>query len=280
MTYSAEIKRSQPACLIFLIDQSYSMGDPIGAPKSEPSSGQRKADALADAINAFLASLTIRCAAPEGIRDYFHAAVIGYGNNGLVEPAFGGALSGRELVPLSEIADAPLRVDERAKAGGDGAPVKSPVWFDAVASQGTPMCSALAKAKALVQQWLGDHPDGFPPIVLNFTDGEATDGDPLPGSTELRDLASNDGPVLLFNLHLSETAGDPIYFPESSSGLPDDFAKQLFEMSSVLPSTFRREAARAGFSVSDVARGFVFNADLSAIVKFLEIGTKVDDQLR
>ncbi len=62
-----------------------------------------KAASLADAINRLLQNLVLKCAKSEGIRDYYHVGVIGYGGHG-VKPAFTGHLAGKELVPVSEMA--------------------------------------------------------------------------------------------------------------------------------------------------------------------------------
>src|SRR5262249_21092326 len=107
MPYSAEISRVNPTCFLFLIDRSGSMADPIGG------SPRKKADIVADAINRLLQTLVLRCAKSEGIRDYFHVGVIGYGAQ--VGPALGGSLMGRDLVPVSEVGHHPLRVEQRTK---------------------------------------------------------------------------------------------------------------------------------------------------------------------
>lgn len=71
MPYTAEISRSNPTSIIFLVDQSTSMSDPIGGEVP-----QQKADVVADAINRLLTELSVKCAKEEGVRDYFHVAVI------------------------------------------------------------------------------------------------------------------------------------------------------------------------------------------------------------
>ena len=111
MTYSAEISRGNPSCFVFLIDQSGSMDDSFGGDKTK-----KKADSVATAINKLLQNLVIKCAKGGEVRDYFHVGVIGYGyeNNG-VGPAFSGNLLGKDLVPLSEIANNPSRIEERTK---------------------------------------------------------------------------------------------------------------------------------------------------------------------
>jgi hypothetical protein len=163
MPYTAEISRTNPSCLLFLIDQSGSMSDPVGG---EP--GRSKADRLADAINRLLYELIIRCTKnqSEGPRHYYAEAV--------------------------------------------------------------------------------------------------------------RTLGTVDGNVLLFNLHLSSHPGAPILYPENESSLPDQFARQLFQMSSLLPPHIREAARSAGYSVGPQARGFVFNADIVEVIKFLDLGTRAE----
>ncbi|MBS2966979.1 hypothetical protein KGA66_28355, partial [Actinocrinis puniceicyclus] len=125
--------------------------------------------------------------------------------------------------------------------------------------------------------WVGERPGSFPPIVLNLTDGESTDGDPSEAAARLRSLATADGPVLLFNLHVSNGSATPVVFPDRDDSLPDAFARLLFGMSSVLPPHMKSYAAGEGLPVSDASRGFVFNADIASVVQFLDIGTRATD---
>jgi hypothetical protein len=275
--YSAEISRANPTSFVFLLDQSASMQDPIGSGED-----QRKCDVVADALNRLLSELAIKCAKEEGIRDYFYVSVFGYGGSGAA-PALSGLLAGRDLVPLSEIAASPARLETRAKKVPDGAgglvdqEVKFPIWVDPVANGGTPMSSALTSAQSVVSRWLNEHPACFPPVVLNLTDGEANDGDPGIPAEALRQLASADGPVLLFNLHVSSDKSPPIIFPDNGAALPNQYARSLFNMASILPNQMRAYAQQQGIVVSDGTRGFVFNADITSIVQFLDIGTRTSD---
>lgn len=274
--YSAEISRANPTCFVFLLDQSASMQDQIGSGE-----GQRKCDVVADALNRLLFELGIKCAKEEGVRDYFYVSVIGYGAN--VAPALSGPLAGRELVPLSEIAAYPARLESRNKKIPDGAgglvdqEVKFPVWVDPVANGGTPMSGALSRAQTILSNWLVDHPGCFPPVVLNLTDGESTDGDPSFPADGVRQLSSSDGPALLFNLHVSSDSSAAISFPDSESVLANQFARTLFNISSTLPDGMRTYTQQQGIPVSDGTRGFVFNADVTSIIQFLDIGTRASD---
>ena len=91
-----------------------------------------------------------------------------------------------------------------------------------------------------------------------------------------RGRPSEDGAVLLFNAHLSKRSDQAIEFPDTDAGLPDEYARRLFRMSSSLPPAMQNAARQAGLSVTPESRGFVFNADLASVVRFLDIGTRVD----
>jgi hypothetical protein len=206
--------------------------------------------------------------------------VIGYGNS--VGPAFGGPLAGQKLAPISEIANKPLRLEQRVRKVDDGAgglvdqTIKFPVWFDAVADGSTPMCEALKLGHKVITEFIAKVPNCFPPLMVNITDGEANDGNPERPAAELGAIQTTDGPVLLFNVHLSSIRSKPIEFPDGESELPDDYAKMLFRMSSALPARMSEVASKEGLKITANSRGFVFNADLVSVIRFLDIGTRVD----
>ena len=180
----------------------------------------------------------------------------------------------------NKIADNPFRIEERTKKVEDGAgglvdqKIKFPVWFESLADCGTPMREALKLARESLADWLMQHPTSFPPIVINITDGESNDGDPTSEAEAIRELSSDDGNVLLFNLHLSSQRTKPIEFPDSVENLPDEYAKLLFSMSSLLPPHLQEAARQENYSVSERTRGFAFNADLVSVITFLDIGTR------
>jgi uncharacterized protein YegL len=278
LPYTAEISRANPTALIFLLDQSGSMQEPFGGQPEK-----QKAEGVSDALNRLIQNLVLKCAKADGIRDFFHLGMVSYG--GRVASAFRGALAGNTLVPISTIADNPLRIELR-KRKIDGASevfeqqFKFPVWFEARPSGRTPMCKALTLAKQILEPFLSQFPGCYPPIVINITDGKPTDGDPLEPARELCNLTSQDGNVLLFNAHLSEKQCRPIEFPGDEAGLPDDFAKLLFRMSSELPPKLQEAARSEGFAIDAHCRGFVFNADLVAVIRFLDIGSRVAQSVR
>ena len=182
-------------------------------------------------------------------------------------------------MPVSEIGNKPLRVEERSKKEPDGAggfivqTVKFPIWFEPVAENRTPMCKALRQAEQTVQEFVRNVPSCFPPIVFNITDGLANDGDPEPVAAALREVCSEDGTVLLFNVHISSKADQKIEYPSNEHALPDKYAQKLFRMSSELPALMRQQAS-SDIALGEGARGFVFNGDLISVIQLLDIGTR------
>lgn len=280
MSYEAEISRVNPTCFLFLVDQSGSMAEPFGV-----ESAKTKAEGVADAINRLLQTLVFRCAKGGYILDRYYIGAIGYGGEltlGLPVPA----LAGEILRPVSVIGNSPLRIEQRVKTVEEPDThqagelhVSVPVWFEPKAQGKTLMCGALKAAHNVIRGFVDAHPECFPPTVINISDGIPSDGDPRPVAAAIRGVASQDGDALLFNVHISRRGEKPILFPSDESCLPDEQARLLFRMSSPLPQAMLRQARILETSVSPGAVGFAFNADLAAVIAFLDIGTRVENRM-
>ncbi len=272
MPYSAEISRDNPTCILFVIDQSGSMDEKMVT-------GKPKAEFVADVLNKTIYTLITNCTKADGVRNYFDVGVIGYGGNGSGQ-GLGGALAGDVVHPITALEKSPLRIEDRTRLDDDGAggvlerKIKFPIWFDATSSGGTPMCAGLTRAAEALVGWCDSHPNNYPPTVLHVTDGASTDGDPENIATAIRQISTSDGECLLFNIHVSTLQGETIQFPNSNSGLADNYAKLLFRMSSVLPAHVSKLAADKGYRMAENAHGFMFNADPKDIANFFDIGTR------
>jgi hypothetical protein len=272
--YTAEISRNNPSCFLFIIDQSGSMSEKYSSVEKP------KSEALAEVINKMLYQLVIRCSKNDGVRDYYHVGVIGYGKTSGVGSAFSGSLAGKQLVPISEIANNPAEIAKRQKKEMDDtgnvltSQVDFPVWFYPTAEGGTPMTEAFRQANDIISNWLINHPNCFPPVVIHITDGGSTDGDPTSEMNKLTNKTSNDGNVILFNLHTHTSNQNSFSFPNTENQLPDEYSKMLFNGASVLPSFMRREATSLNLNLLDGAKAFVFNGDIDLIIAAIEIGTK------
>ncbi len=274
MPYKAEISRTTPSAILILIDHSTSMREPAD------NQGTSKAQMVADAVNGLLQSLLSKCTKADGIRDYFYVGAIGYGG-GEAGPIFQGVLAQKELIPISLIGNYALRVESREKQviGRDGKAsarkINFPIWLEPRALGDTPMCAALAMAKQYLRNWLLVNHACFPPIIINISDGEASDGDPLKSAEEVMSLSSSDGNVLLFNVFVSGSSNKrPIEYPDNEDLLGDRHARMLFSMSSPLTSYMQRTLSADGYKVTSASRGFVYNADFNSVIRFLDIGTR------
>lgn len=278
MTYNAEISRRNPGLFIFLIDQSRSMSHKLGGTL------RSKSQEAADAINRQIYELIYRCTKSDGVRDYFDIGIIGYGTEANTARSL---IKDGDLVPISNLAENPLRMEKRKETITDpeGNDVESefefPVWFEPVANSNTPMVQALKLAQEWIEDWIAEHSDSYPPVVINISDGAATDGDPLEVAQDIMNLSTGDGNVLMWNCHLSSVKDEkPLTFPSDTGILPanDKFANQLFEMSSVLPEGFLALAQEVALEVSGSSRAYVFNAGLDELMELLDIGTRAPTQ--
>ncbi len=286
MPYTTDISRTNPACILLLIDQSGSMTQPFAG-----QSGQRKMDQAADAINEILDNVAQRCSRGMDIRDYFHIGVIGYNtsSNGspILTSVFPGTSTEQPFLPISRVVDIAQVVERRVQeSDGAGGQVevtrRVPVWLSPRAEFGTPMMRAFQVVFEALEAWISDHPDSFPPIVINVSDGMATDGDPGPDARRLMGLRTSDGNVLIFNIHLSEIPAAPVLYPDSENSLPrDDYAHLMFRMSSVLTEGCRMYAASIDVDTTENSRGYVFEANnMRTLTDFLEIGTRAASNLQ
>ncbi|MGV9834300.1 VWA domain-containing protein [Nocardia niigatensis] len=273
MSYSAEISRKQPALLVLLIDQSTSMEDPWAG------TGASKAQALAEAVNATLSNAIALCGnGTTRIRDYFEICVLGYGID--VSLQLPGSIPGRPAIPIGEIGRNHRRSETRIKRTMDhsGQPVDThvpfSVWIDPVSGGMTPMTAAFRSAEQIIDGWCKEHPTSFPPLVVNITDGESTDGDPTAAAAVVAALGTEDGTSLVFNVHLSGTEQRSFGYPSTPDDLPDYNARMLFGMSSQLPQNLFEAARSQGKSLAPGARGFLYNADARSVFEFLDLGTR------
>ena len=260
------------------------MNRPVGGGE-----GVLKSDALADNLNSWIENLLLMCAGSGYISPFLDVSVIGYSTDEdggpIIEPALVGPLAGRERVGIAEFAENVAREEEKIHQFFDEEtgeikqiPYIQRVWVEPQASYGAPMSSALIKAYELADEWTQQHPDSLPPIVINFSDGESTEGDPRDYADSLKLISTSDGNVLLFNCQLSEKETEEILFPSSSAELlvtGDPHAQTLFDISSVFPQTMLENGQALGFDLSPGARGMAFNAEAGGFIKFFEVGSRL-----
>lgn len=258
------ISSTNPCLLVYLIDQSGSMNDKFG------NASHSKSVEVTNAINDILYEVGLRCIGSGGeLKNRFEIAIVGYGKQeNIVQSGWEGQLSGKWVVSIKNIFEFPLEQEN-----------DKPIWIKPYSVSNTPMTKAFENAKRLCNDWInwGNHRDCHPPIIINITDGEATDAgnsfNALKSQVEqIKSLRTNYGSVNILNIHISTRAGDKLLFPnEVNTG--DKFEKLLFEMSTPLDENMIRIAQQKGYDVRQNAKGYVFNGNATDLINFLNIGT-------
>lgn len=278
--YRQTMGSGHPGCFIILIDQSGSMLDSFG--QGQMGAGLRKCDQVATVVNRVLAELVARSTKNNAVNDRVHLAVLGYRGSAVYDaiPTVPG------LVSIQQLAANPVRVEQRMRKEYDGEtgqmieiPTPFQVWVDPVGDGGTPMSTALNRAHDLAAAWAGSFQQCYPPIILNITDGMATDGDPRPAAANLCSVTTSDGAALLFNCHITDTNQPEARYPADPAELAqvasqNQFALPLFEASSLIPDTMRTNALNnLSMQLAPYARGFIFNGDMDAVIQMLTFVT-------
>ena len=279
--YTAQITRNTPTAFIFLIDQSVSMQKYTTLYGEE----MPMAEAVARIVNHQLNELVLRCIKGSETRDYYDIAIIGYGENAY--SGWKGELEGREFVKPSELKEHPYKKittkkETRTRKGVKVVEVEEVQWIEAEATQGwTRVHHAFEKAKGLLDEWMEKHHDKdcYPPTIINITDGEfngATKEYVLQQANELKSMFTNDGNVILFNIHISANKAVCVTCPASKDEVSfSSLATTMYEMSSLLPMRYSDRIAdlRGDGTPNNRYTAMSINADMSTLIQLMDIGT-------
>ncbi len=279
--YTAQITRNTPTAFIFLIDQSVSMQKYTTLYGEE----MPMAEAVARIVNHQLNELVLRCVKGSETRDYYDIAIIGYGENAY--SGWKGELEGRDFVKPSELKEHPYKKittkkETRTRKGVKVVEVEEVQWIEAEATEGwTRVHHAFEKAKGLLDEWMEKHHDKdcYPPTIINITDGEfngATKEYVLQQANELKSMFTNDGNVILFNIHISANKAVCVTCPASKDEVSfSSLATTMYEMSSLLPMRYSDRIAdlRGDGTPNNRYRAMSINADMSTLIQLMDIGT-------
>lgn len=279
--YTAQITRNTPTAFIFLIDQSGSMQNYTTLYGEE----MPMAEAVARIVNHQLNELVLRCIKGSETRDYYDIAIIGYGEKAY--SGWKGELEGRDFVKPSELKEHPYKKittkkETRTRKGVKVVEVEEVQWIEAEATEGwTRVHCAFEKAKGLLNEWMEKHheKDCYPPTIINITDGEfngATKEYVLQQANELKSMFTNDGNVILFNIHISANKAVCVTCPASKDEVSfSSLATTMYEMSSLLPMRYSDSIAdlRGDGTPNNRYTAMSINADMSTLIQLMDIGT-------
>ena len=278
--YTSRIDREHPTAFIFLVDQSVSMNRLTNYGGEE----MTMSEAVSRIVNAQINELVERCVRHNETRHYFDIAVLGYGKEAY--SAWNGALEGKDFVSPQEIRDNPYKKitvteEVRTRKGVTEKRVEKKQWMVARHDGSwTHMDKAFKRAASLLEDWMRHHhtSDCYPPTIINITDGEynGVGHDEMQQlSNQLKSMFTNDGNVLLFNIHIVPGQQDSIVFPSTTNELHNnEYGIRLYNMSSLLPLNYNDMIKQIfGGHVSDRCRAMGVNAGMERLVKMMKIGT-------
>lgn len=280
--YFQPVTRKQPTACIIAIDCSASMQTVVDfgcirAPKSA---------AVSMVANTLIHELVLRATRNDEVRHYYDIAVLGY--NGIsIEPLLGNEL---KLIPIEEVAAIMPEVEEvkytyKNEQGEDiSARFKYRPWVESYAVGLTPMNELLDLATNMLEEWCRQpkHANSFPPMVINITDGESTDGFDhklFDSAMRLREVSTNDGNVLLVNILISNIKqSNAVIFPTHEEVPSDIYARMMADISSVLPSYYNRKVSSIRKLKEEIPGPFLamaYNVVPHSLFDIIDIGTHI-----
>ena len=279
--YTAQITRNTPTAFIFLVDHSVSMQQTTTLFGEE----MTMAEAAARIVNNQINELVLRCLKMGDTRHYYDIAVVGYGEKAY--SGWQGELEGRDFVSPEELKAHPFtkistRKEIRTRKGVQIKEMEQVQWVSARHDgHWTHYHDAFDYAQKLLTNWMEDHheKDCYPPTIIHITDGvfnHATKEEVMQKANELKSMFTNDGNVILFNIHFSDDSDTkPVACPITKDELGGDtYAESLFDMSSLLPERYNADIERClndNRAGRHVAMGM--NADATTLIKLMDIGT-------
>lgn len=269
-TNKQQFSSAHPGLISYAIDLSGSMSEsyPEGGTKAKFTQL-----AVSNAINETINSN----ADGEKIKDRAIISLIGFGKS--VQEIRTGT--------LSEFANNPYRIEEGVKKVSDGngglveVKVQNPLYYKEEADGLTPMAGALSVEKQLLQGFMEKNPESPQGVIVLVTDG-------MPRSEGVDDATEEANAIavaeeikamggLIFCCHIGN-GRNKCEFPENEEELPDDQAKLLYKLSSVIPESYREAARKLELNISENSRAMVTNADPTTFVKFINFGSSGANQ--
>jgi hypothetical protein len=220
MPYEILATSNTPALIVYLLDVSASMNQPLG--------DRRRIDVVLDALQAALRSMVFRSTKGSRVSPRYRIALLAYSDH--VYDLLDGVKPVNQVVRLGRPELSPLRTTETAKA--------------------------FTKAEKLLRAELPSLRSCPAPLVCHMTDGENTGEDPEPIARCIMKMAVPDGHVLVENIFISDKVlSKPITDPRKWSGilpgtkLANKYARKLQAISSPVPESYRTMMLEMGYSL-------------------------------
>lgn len=220
MSYTTLATAQTPALIIYLLDVSASMNQPLG--------GKRRVEVVMDALGAALRQMVFRSTKGTRVAPRYRVAMFAYSDQ------------------VFDLLDGIKTVDLVAQRGVPQLPTM----------RTTDTAQAFAQVEALLQGELPGLQHCPAPLVCHMTDGEYTGADPEPIARRIMALQVPDGNVLFENIFISDKVVSPIADPQqwpgitATSTLQSAYAEKLRGFSSPLPQGYRDMLLESGYGLA------------------------------
>ena len=259
-----------PGLLIILLDQSGSMMEPYEG-------GKNRTEFASLVVNKVIDNIIQKNFDGDAPKNRCFISVIGYNHN--VKELCSGW--------LKDLDESPIRYETLKKKTPDGAgglvevEVKQPVWVEPITHDGaTNMLGAFRMAKDLANQWINDNPDFPAPVIINISDGVPYYDGQEPRvcmkettalAQEIMNMSNADGNVLIFNAQIDSVP--TVKYPTSKSELNDEAGQFLYDITSVMPDSYKGAASKNELPVKDGSKVCVFGADGVDLIQLIDFGS-------
>ena len=278
--YTQDITRQHRIAIVIAIDQSCSMSGLMRL----NGDNYPKAEVVSMVTGRLIDELIMRSHRDGEYRHYYDIALVGYSGE-KVYSLLGNEL---DLYPITALAGREVRRTTYAlnyntiHCGVQQFKESVSLWVEPCSQGATPMYKMITKVTELVKRWCAkeENRESFPPIVINITDGEASDANYEMlriAAKNLKSTGTQDGNTIFANIHISsDTNHPPILFPNSRDvPLAIRQAHLMMDMSSIMPETFHHDICKYSSSRSQPPYiAMSYNASMSELVVMLNIGTR------
>lgn len=221
MNYTIQATQQTPAYIIYLLDISASMNQPMG--------DKRRIDVVTDALGTAIRQMIYRSSKGSRLSPRYRLSILAYSDQ--VYDLLGGIKSIDEVARMNTLKNLHTeRLTNTAKA--------------------------FATAERLLKAEIPYMQECPAPLICHMTDGASTGEDPEPIVKRILDLQVPDGKVLVENIFISdEILSEPIGNTKQWPGImPDteltiEYGNKLKRMSSPIPESYREMMEESSYSI-------------------------------
>ena len=224
MQYDILATSKTPALIIYVLDVSTSMTQPLG--------DSRRIDVVAEALYAAIQQMVFRSTKGVRVSPRYKIAMYAYSDH------------------VYDLLDGVKTVDYVARLGIP----------ELITMRSTDTARAFLQVEKLLQRELPYMENCPAPLVCHMTDGEYTGNDPSPIVERIMEMKNTDGNVLVENIFISDRLlAEQIKDPRLWAGITADtdftneYANSLRDISSPIPEGYRVMMKEAGYGIEEGA---------------------------